>query len=118
MGRLRRLLDRFRQSDEERLADEVRSWAESIPGASAIAECARRQPVRIAGVVRRLTVRPTAGMESLEARVTDGTGEVVVQWMGRNHIPGLALGRRLVLEGVIGPQREGLRMVNPRFEFA
>lgn len=115
---LRRLLDRFGQTDEERLTDEIREWADSVPGTTRIGSCPSRQNARIAGAVRRLTVRPVEGFESLEALVTDGTGEVVVQWMGRHRIPGLGLGTRVVLEGVIGKQRDELRMVNPQFEFA
>jgi hypothetical protein len=38
--------------------------------------------------------------------------------MGRTHIPGLGLGTGIVLEGVVARDRDGLRMVNPRFEFA
>lgn len=118
MGRLRRLIERFRQSDEERLTDEIRDWAEDVPGTTRIGACPNRERVRIAGTVRRLTVRPVEGFESLEALVTDGTGEVVVRWLGRHRIPGLNLGTRVVLEGVLARQRDGLSMVNPQFEFA
>lgn len=118
MGRLRQMLERLRQTDEARLADEVRTWADTVPGTQRIGDCPLRERVRIAGTVRRLTVRPTEGFESLEALVTDGTGEVVVRWMGRHRIPGLGLGTRLVLQGVLGRQRDRFHMVNPQFEFA
>ena len=118
MGGIRRRLERFRQSDEERLTDEVRDWAESVPGTIRIDSCPSRERVRIAGVVRRLTVRPVEGFQSLDALVSDGTGEVVVRWMGRHRIAGLGLGTRVVLEGVLGKDRDSLRMVNPQFEFA
>jgi hypothetical protein len=39
-------------------------------------------------------------------------------WTGRDHIPGLALGTQVVLEGVLGKDRARHRMVNPDFEFA
>ena len=118
MGWLRRILNRARQSDEERLSDEVRAWADRIPGTKRIAECPNRQQARVTGVVRRLTVRPQNGSSTLEAVVTDGTGELTAQWTGRDHIPGLHLGTRVVLEGMLGEQRHGRpRMVNPDFEF-
>ncbi|HWC32841.1 MAG TPA: DNA-binding protein [Actinomycetota bacterium] len=117
MGWFRRWLERFRQSDEERLTDEVREWAESIPQTSRIDQCPSREHVRVAGAVRRLTIRPVEGFYSLEALVSDGTGEILVRWMGRHRIPGLGLGTRIVLEGVLGRDRDGLRMVNPQFEF-
>ena len=72
----RRFLQRFTETDEERLAAEVREWSESVPGAIRIAECRPREPVRIAGVVRRITVRTGEGFDSLVALVSDGTGEV------------------------------------------
>ena len=69
-------------------------------------------------MVRRITVRPLEGDESLEALLYDGTGEVTLIWMGRRSIHGLNLGTRLVVEGMVGEKRSERRMVNPSFEFA
>jgi hypothetical protein len=118
MGWLRRVRRFFTQSDEERLASEVREWAESVPGTTRIAACPSREPVRVAGMVRRLRLRPMDGVTTLEAVISDGTGEVTAAWMGRSHIPGMVLGTGIVLEGVLARDGSGLRMVNPRFEFA
>jgi RecG-like helicase len=118
MGALRRWFGGFTRSDEERLDDEVREWAETIPDTDRIKACPTREPVRISGVVRRLTLRPANGSITLEAVVSDGTGEVTAMWTGRDHIPGLALGTQVVLEGVLGMERARHRMVNPDFEFA
>lgn len=119
MGWLHRLLDRMGRSDEERLSDETREWADTIAGTRRIRECPSREPVRITGVVKRLTLRPQDGSTSLEALVTDGTGEMAVVWMGRSNIEGLHLGTRVILRGVIAPSRHSRpKMVNPDFEFA
>ena len=119
MGWFRRFLRRAGQSDEERLSEEILEWAESVPDTRRMAACPVRQPVRVTGVVNRLTVRPQDGSVTLEAVVTDGSGEITAAWTGRDHIEGVHLGTRLVLHGVIGPQRHGRsRMVNPDFEFA
>jgi hypothetical protein len=118
VGWLDRLGKFFTQSDEERLGDEIREWAEEIPGRQPIQGCPCREPVKVAGWVRRLRLRPMNGSTTLEAVVTDGTGEVTAAWLGRSSIPGLVLGSPVVLEGVIADERDGLRMVNPRFEFA
>jgi RecG-like helicase len=115
---LRRWLARLNETDEERLAAETRAWAGSIPGSIRIAEASRRQPVRIAGVIRRITVLPMEGAESLEALISDGTGEVTVVFMGRRGIGGLSLGSRIVVDGVIADRHGEPRMVNPRLEFA
>jgi RecG-like helicase len=116
MGAFRRFLERLTESDEARLASEIRQWAEQVPGSVRIAEAPLRQRVRIAGVIRRLTVFPMQDNESLEAVVSDGTGEVVVRFMGRRAIGGLSLGTRVVVEGVLAEQRGSIRMINPTLE--
>jgi len=116
VGAIRRFLERLSESDESRLAAEVREWAGRVPGCTPIVDASVRQRVRLAGVVTRITVLPTEGNESLEAILFDGTGEVIVVFMGRRTIPGLSLGTKLAVEGVLGEQRGKLRLVNPRFE--
>jgi hypothetical protein len=106
---MRRLLERLNESDETRLAEETRSWADTIEGSTRIADAPARQPVKIAGVIRRMTVLPMEGKEALQALISDGTGEVTI---------GLSLGKRVVVEGVLGAHRGDVRMVNPRLEFA
>ena len=118
MGLLDRLRKGLAESDEQRLADEVRSWADTVPGSVRLAGCPSREPVTVAGAVRRITVIPAQGGESLEAVVSDGTGEVTVVWMGRRVIPGLNLGTRVILRGVVGETPSGRRIVNPTLEFA
>jgi RecG-like helicase len=118
VGALRRWLARLNESDEERLADETRAWADSIPGSVRLAEAPKRQPVKVAGVIRRITVLPMEGAEALAALISDGTGEVTAVFMGRRGIGGLSLGSRVVVDGVISEQHGELRMVNPRLEFA
>jgi RecG-like helicase len=88
-----------------------------VPGSVRIADAPLRKRVKIAGVIRRLTVFPMKDNESLEAVVSDGTGEVVIRFMGRRAIGGLGLGTKVVIEGVLGEQRGGIQMMNPRLEF-
>ena len=114
----RAYLRRVTETDEERLAQELKEWAQTVPGAVRIAEAKPRTRVKIAGVVRRITIRPVEGFEALEVVIYDGTGEVNAVWLGRRSIGGLVLGSRLILEGVIGREHDELRMVNPTFEFA
>jgi hypothetical protein len=118
MGWLRRWLDRLTESDEARLAAETREWADTIPDSVRIAEAPLRRPVKIAGVIRRMTVFPMAGKEALEALISDGTGEAIVVFMGRRGIGGFSLGTRVVVEGVLGDQRGVVKMMNPKLEFS
>ena len=118
MGPLRRWLTRLTESDEARLDSEIQEWAESVPGTVRIGTTQPRQRVKVAGVIRRLTVFPMQDNESLEVVISDGTGEVTAVFMGRRGIGGLSLGRRVVIEGVLGEHHGETRMVNPRLEFA
>jgi RecG-like helicase len=118
VGAITRWLARLNETDEERLAAETRAWAESVPGSTRIAEAPKREPVRVAGVIRRITVLPMEGAEALEALISDGTGEVTATFMGRRGIGGLSLGRHVLVEGVLSEHHGELRMVNPRLEFA
>ena len=114
----RRLVERLNESDETRLAEETRPWAGTIEGTVRIVDAPVRQPVRLAGVIRRMTVLPMEGKEALQALISDGTGEATIVFMGRRGIGGLTLGKRVVVEGVLGEHRGDVRMVNPRLEFA
>lgn len=114
----RRFLRRMAESDEQRLDEETREWAGKVPGTVPIAGAPSRSRAKVAGVVRRITVRPLEGYESLEALVSDGTGEMSIVWMGRRSMPGLSLGTRIVVEGVVGEHGTSRRMVNPSFEFS
>jgi hypothetical protein len=118
VGWFRRWLQRLGETDEMRLAEETRAWADGIEGSVRIADAPLRQPVRVAGVIRRMTVLPMEGREALQALISDGTGEVTAVFMGRRGIGGLSLGTRVVIEGVPGEHRGEIRIVNPRLEFA
>lgn len=117
MKKVRRFLQRLTESDEVRLAEELREWAATVPGTVPIAEAPLRERVRVAGMVRRITVLPVEGFEGLEAVLSDGTGEVTARWLGRRTIRGLVLGSHLSIEGVLGKEPGGLRIVNPTYEF-
>jgi len=117
VGAFRRWLARLSESDELRLEEELRTWADTIRGTVRIADAPVRQRVKLAGMVRRITVRPVEGFEALEVVLTDGTGMATARWLGRRKIPGLLLGSRLAIEGVLGDEQGVRRIVNPTYEF-
>jgi RecG-like helicase len=104
------------ETDEARLDAEIREWADKVPGSVRIGDARSRERVKIAGVIRRLTVMPMQDDEALEVVVSDGTGEVLVQFMGRRAIKGLTLGTRVVVEGVLADAPSRRQMLNPRLE--
>ena len=118
MGALRRFFAKLSESDEALQSEEVRSWAETIEGSVRIIAAPSRESVKVAGTVKRLTIFPVQGEESLEALVSDGTGEIVVVFMGRRGIHGLTLGTRVVVVGVVGERFGKRRMINPKLELS
>jgi RecG-like helicase len=112
------MFDRLTETDEARLSSEVLEWAVSVPGSVRIADAPPRERIKLAGVIRRMTVFPMKDGEALEAKISDGTGEVVVRFTGRRAIGGLGLGSKIVVEGVLGERQGSLQMMNPHLEFS
>ena len=81
-----------------------------------IAEVAHRQRTRVAGRVSSVRVQPQAGVSTLECTLTDETGGLVLVFLGRKSIAGMAVGTRLVATGVVGDHGGHLAMLNPTYE--
>ena len=81
-----------------------------------IADVAHRQRTRVAGRVSSVRVQPQAGVSALECTLTDETGGLVLVFLGRKSIAGMAVGTRLVATGVVGDHRGHLAMLNPTYE--
>jgi hypothetical protein len=85
-------------------------------GCTPIGEAPDRERVVLRGVLRTVTLRPRAGVPALEAELNDGSGVVIVVWLGRRRIAGIDPGRSIEVEGRIGAH-DGVRvMYNPRYE--
>jgi hypothetical protein len=52
-----------------------------------------------------------------DAEMTDGTGSVVLRFLGRAAVPGLVVGRRMEAEGTAALVRGLLVLVNPLYSF-
>ena len=63
------------------------------------------------GVIRR---RITGSI--LEAELYDGSGVILVVWLGRRKIAGISPGRAIQVEGRIGTGEGARLMYNPRYE--
>jgi hypothetical protein len=84
---------------------------------TAMASLVPRERATVAGRVRSVTsyVRPYV---RTEAELSDGSGVVVLRFMGRASVPGVAVGARMVAEGTPGPERGAdLVIRNPRYWF-
>ena len=112
---LRRLFDRLTADPTELHAEELQERLVAA-GAQPIVRCGDREKVCIAGTLRTVTLRPRAGVASLEADLWDGTGEVAVVWLGRREIPGVTAGRHIRIRGRITTLNGHRAIYNPIYE--
>ena len=74
---------------------------------------------RVAGIVERLHIDPSAGI--IAAEVNDGTGTIVARWPIRRPTPELAVapGRAVLLDGMVELDVAGGRVLtDPDFQIA
>ena len=64
-----------------------------------IADSRHREIVDVAGTLRAVTIRPRGSTLTMEAELWDGTGRVLLVWLGRRDIPGIEPGRKIVVHG-------------------
>ncbi len=113
-SRLRRSISKWASSSDQDARDLRKTYAES--GLDTIAAAPDRERVRLRGTLRTVTLRPRGGVPALEAELFDGTGVVVVVWLGRRRISGISPGRAMEIEGRISAADGQRIMYNPRYE--
>ena len=113
-SRLRRSISRWASSTDQHARDLRRTQAEK--GLDRIGEAPDRERVRLGGTLRTVTLRPRGGVPALEAELDDGTGVIIVVWLGRRRISGIAPGRSIQIQGRIGLHDGQRIMYNPRYE--
>ena len=70
----------------------------------------------MAGDVQSVRIVPRAGSNSLEITIDDGHGRAVAVFFGRKALPGVNLGRAIVVEGRTMPERGRVVLYNPAYE--
>ena len=113
-SRLRRSISKWASSTEMHERELRREYADV--GSTRIAEAPERERVLLRGTLRTVTLRPRGGVPALEAELTDGSGVLIVVWLGRRRIAGISPGRAIQIEGRIGIAEGGRIMYNPRYE--
>jgi len=114
-GRLRRLLHRLTADEVELEAEDLQDEAEQA-GATAVSRCRLGGEVCIAGTLRAVVLRPLAGVPTLEAELYDGTGSVLLVFLGRRRIRGVEPGRALVAHGRLTRHDGRPTLYNPAYE--
>lgn len=111
------LIERLARPPQEIRAEHLREWAFSIPGTTPINSVQARSRHRVAGVIQNIRIDPGQGSGSIEATVDDGSGRMIVKWLGRQKLSGITLGAGLVFEGAVGEGPRGnLQVLNPEYE--
>ena len=76
-----------------------------------------RQRARVTGRVHTVRVQPWAGVPAFECTLVDSTGAtIMVVFLGRRSIAGIAPGTELSVEGTVGSHQGRLAMLNPAYE--
>jgi hypothetical protein len=99
----------------------IPEWDDSEPGASApatapINQARWRNRIRATGTVRALRVQETETGSSLGCEIGDEAGSLLLVFPGRRRIPGIELGARVLVEGMVGVWRRQLAILNPYYE--
>ncbi|HEX2736836.1 MAG TPA: OB-fold nucleic acid binding domain-containing protein [Acidimicrobiia bacterium] len=84
--------------------------------AGTIGDVRWRTIARIEGRIRSIRVQPWADVATLEAVVVDGTGGLLLVFLGRRKVAGIELGRHVIAEGMVGEHRGYLAILNPEIE--
>jgi hypothetical protein len=116
-GRVRTGLRAVLASRAEIEASDEREQAERS-GCTAVVEVRDRARVELFGVLRSVTLRPRRGVQALEAELFDGTGAVLLVWLGQRRIAGIEPGRRLRAAGFVSRCSGRPVVYNPRYELA
>jgi hypothetical protein len=114
-GRFKRFLERLSSSEEDLRSQELRQDADS-KGCTRIGDCGDRQVVQVTGTLRTVTLRPRAGVPTLEAELFDGSAALDLVWLGRRAIAGIEPGRRLIAWGRVATHHGRPVMFNPKYE--
>lgn len=115
MALLRDLFERLSAPPERVRQQELLGWMARIPDVLPISEAEPRQRIRVAGVVRNIRINPEEG-RSVEVTITDGSGSLVIRWLGRSSLQGVHLGGGIIAEGTIGESEGRRTILNPEYE--
>lgn len=110
--RLRSLFEVRSPSDSE--ADDLQADSADA-GATPIKMCERGEKVSACGVLRSVVIRPRAGAPALEAELYDGSGTLLLVWLGRRRISGIEVGRSVIVEGRLTCDGDQSTLFNPRY---
>ncbi|MFA5711279.1 OB-fold nucleic acid binding domain-containing protein [Mycolicibacterium sp.] len=115
-GYLRRLTRRLTEDPEQRDVEELTDEA-AHTGAQRAIDCQRGQEVTMVGTLRSVETNAKGCAGGVRAELFDGTGTVLLTWLGQRRIPGIESGRSLLVRGRLGKLENGTKTIyNPHYE--
>lgn len=107
---IERLSQGTRPEDAELRQDAAKAGCDLIAGHG------DRDVVTLHGSLRTVSLRPRSGVSAIEAELYDGSGTVLLVWLGRRRIAGIEPGRQLTVHGRLGTRHNERVLYNPRYE--
>jgi hypothetical protein len=86
------------------------------PAVAPINQARWRNRIRATGTVRAMRIQETETGSSLGCEIGDEAGSLLLVFPGRRRIPGIELGARVLVEGMVGLWRRQLAILNPYYE--
>jgi len=115
---LTRQLRRLTADPNELDAEELRSGVERSAECEPVATCTRGKIVTVTGRLKSVVYLPQGAVPTLEAELYDGSGSVVLVWLGRRQITGIEPGRTLTARGRIAENQGRGVIYNPWYELS
>jgi hypothetical protein len=113
-SKLRRTISKWANADDMH-ARELRQTTRA-GSCNLISQSPDREPVRLRGTLKTVTLRPRGGVPALEAELFDGSGSIMLVWLGRREIAAIAPGRSMEVQGRIGFHGGDRIIYNPRYQ--
>lgn len=115
---LARRLRRFTADQKDLDAEDLLSDVHRTAGCQPVANCQRGQLTTVTGRLKSVVYLPEGNAPTLEAELFDGSGSVVLIWLGRRQIPGIEPGRTLTARGRIADNAGRSVIYNPWYELS
>ena len=115
---LSRRLRRLTADPSELDAEDLRSDVGKTTGCEPVANCHRGKVMTVTGRLKSVVYLPQGSVPTLEAELYDGSGSVVLVWLGRRQITGIEPGRTLTARGRIAEHQRRRVIYNPWYELS
>lgn len=111
----RRWMRRLTASDQQLEAEQLRQDA-TRAGCALAGQVTRGQLVKLTGRLRTVAYTPGLALPTLTAELYDGSGVVMLVWLGRRRIGGIEPGAVLTVRGRVALRDEQFAIYNPHYE--